>query len=95
LLVAAFGTLDCFVLSMRALDCMSCSARLGPDLVDLAIDLALDGVMPILVAFMPTMGRFNGVRRAGCTIMDLVGLFIDIAFDLGELDAANLVTDVC
>ena len=49
--------------------------------------------MPILVAFMPAMGRFNGVRRATCPIVDLVSLFIDIAFDLGELDATNLVAD--
>ena len=74
---------------VRALDRMSRTLGLVLDLVTLAIELAADRVMPILVAFVPAMRRVDSIRRTNSPVPHLVGFLIYIARDLGDLDARD------
>src|SRR6266481_8183027 len=80
---------DRFVPFVRALDRMSRSLGLALDFVHLAVELAADCAMPVLVAFVPAMRRVDRVHRAFSPISNLVGFLIDVPCDLRDLDAGD------
>ena len=81
--------LERFVLIMSAVDCVCGAGGLFFDLADFAVDLAADGVMQTLVAFMAAMRRDDCVLRAFRLGLYLVGFLVNFLTerDLRDLDA--------
>src|SRR5260370_5527596 len=78
---------------VRALDRMSSAPGLALELVHLAVELAADRPMPVLVAFVLAMRRVDRVHRAFTPISNLVGFFIDIPCDLRDLHTGDRPDD--
>jgi hypothetical protein len=92
-LVATFGVLDRFMLIVRALDGVACSDGFVIHFVDLAVHFPADRMMAVLVAFVPAMRRVDRIHGTDGPIPHLIGLLIDIACDLCDLDAGDRLDD--
>jgi hypothetical protein len=81
--------LECFVVLVSAVDRVRGASGFIFYFTDFGVDLAADGVMQALVAFMFAMRSDDGILGANRLRLYLVGFFVDLLADrgLGELDA--------
>ena len=92
-LVTAFRVLDGFVLLMRTVDRIGGAFGFALALIDLAVELAADRAMPILIRLVPAMRRLDRILRTLRTVLHLVGFLIDLAPDLSDLHPDVILAD--
>src|ERR1700735_99361 len=78
---------------VRAMHCVGRAHSFVVCFVYLAVDFAGDRVMPVLVTFVSAMRRVDSIDSAGRAVPHFVGFLINIACDLGDLDAGNWLDD--